>query len=290
MNAVEIVKTEFKNFLELFNKAIFEVNDAKITLGTIFISIAIIFISIKLASFTAKIVNRTLASREVEPGVRDSLTKFLRYILIIVGVLFALDNLGISIKSLAAFGAVLMVGIGFGLQDVAKNFISGIILLIERPVKVGDVIDVGDYTGRVIDIRVRSTLLKTRDEVTVIIPNAMLISEEVVNQSYSAQITRQHIRLGVAYGSDLKLVEKVLISCAMEHDKVLKDPPPIAVFEDFGDSSLKFDLRFWVSDIWSMERIASDIRYAIDKKFRESEISVPFPQMVVHTSAPQTEN
>jgi small-conductance mechanosensitive channel len=218
----------------------------------------------------------------VDSGVRDSVEKFVRYGILAFGFLFALDNLGISISSLAAIGAILMVGIGFGLQNITQNFISGIILLLERPIKVGDIVTVGSFSGRVVDIRVRSTIIQTRDDISIIVPNSKLVSEEVINDSYSGQKIRRHVKVGAAYGSDVKTVKRLLTEAAMEHESVLKDPPPSVVFEDFGESSLDFDLRFWCSNIWQMEVISSDLRTAIEEKFRAANIQIPFPQRDLH--------
>lgn len=190
--------------------------------------------------------------------------------------------MGVSISSLAAVGAVLMVGIGFGLQNLTQNFISGIILLVERPIKVGDIIKVGTTSGKVVDIRVRSTVVQTRDDVTIIVPNSKFISEEVVNDSYSGKVIRQHLRVGVGYGSDVDKVQHLLCEAAMKHPKVLHEPKPKALFEDFGDSSLNFDLRFWSSEIWLIETVTSEIRKSILNEFRKENIEIPFPQRDVH--------
>ncbi len=282
MDEMDKLVNRFNDFLTVLGKPIFQVSGNKISILSVISSLIVVYVSLKLANFFGKLVNRFLLNNHVDSGVRDSIEKFSRYLLTALGILFALDNLGISISSLAAVGAVLMVGIGFGLQNIAQNFISGIIILIERPVKVGDIIRVGNASGRIIDIRVRSTVVQTRDEVTIIVPNSKLISEEVINDSYSGQKIRLHVRVGVAYGSNVKQVKEILMKAALGHEKVVQNPPPVALFEDFGDSSLKFDLRFWCSDIWKMETISSDIRTEIDTLFREAKIEIPFPRFDVN--------
>lgn len=282
MEELNTIMTRFNEFVDILGRPIFHISGNKISILSFITSIIVIFIAFKMAKFLGKLSNRFLMSRTVDSGVRDSIEKFVRYALTAIGILFALDNLGISISSLAAVGAVLMVGIGFGLQNITQNFISGIIILIERPIKVGDIIRVGNSSGRIIDIRVRSTVIQTRDEVTIIVPNSKLISEEVINDSYSGQKIRQHIRVGVAYGSDVKQVKGILQKAALSHEKVIRDPPPVSIFEDFGESSLNFDLRFWCSDIWKMEQISSDIRTEIDVLFREAKVEIPFPQRDIH--------
>lgn len=265
-------------FIRLMTTPIFSISNSKISLSSMIFSIVIIFISVKIAKYAGRILNRALTERNVDSGVRDSLEKFFRYTLIVIGILFSMDNLGISINSLAAVGAVLMVGIGFGLQNIAQNFISGLILLIERPIKVGDIVNVGNTSGRILDIRVRSTVIQTRDNATIIVPNSKFVSEEVTNESYLGEKIRYHIGVGVAYGSDIEKVKAALCNAAGSDDRVLKDPPPRALLVEFGDSAINFDLRFWSEDIWHIEQVSSDIRCTIGKLFKDELIDIPFPQ------------
>jgi small-conductance mechanosensitive channel len=269
---------QFKSVLSLLREPIFQINNSKISLSSILISILIVLATFYVAKRASRLLSHALKNKGVDSGVQDSIQKFSYYLMVALGILFSLDNLGVSINSLAAIGAVLMVGIGFGLQNIAQNFISGIIILIERPIKVGDIIRVGNSTGRVIDIRVRSSIIQTRDEVSIIVPNSKLISEEVISDSFSGQRIRQHVRVGVAYGTDVEKVKTVLCLAAQGHDKVLKDPAPNAIFENFGESSLDFDLLFWCTDIWGMEQTSSDIRCRITALFKENNIEIPFPQ------------
>jgi small-conductance mechanosensitive channel len=279
---LEWLKHEFAPIFNLLDAPIIHLNNGKFSLSGLLLSVLIIWGSIKIAKSVGKMTNSALEKKDVDSGIRDSLERFVRYLIIAMGVLFSLDNLGFSISSLAGLGAVLMVGIGFGLQNIAQNFISGIIILIERPIKVGDIIQVGSSSGRVLDIRVRSTIIQTRDEVSIIVPNSKLISEEVVNDSYASQKIRQHIKIGVAYGTEVALVQKTLSLAALSHSQVLKDPPPRVIFTSFGESSLDFDLRFWCSDIWEVDLICSEIRCEIDRLFRIEKIQIPFPQRDLH--------
>lgn len=273
---------KIKSFIEILNTPLFKLHGSSISITSFVLSLLIFFISFKLSSFLGRVVNRALMKKAVDSGIRDSLERFTRYLFVTVGTLFSLDILGFSISSLAALGAVLMVGVGFGLQNITQNFISGIILLIERPVKVGDIIRVGDAIGKVVDIRVRSTVILTRDDISVIIPNSKLISEEVVNDSFSGNKIRQHVKVGVAYGSDLEKVKSILLEVAKKHDKVRSTPDPLVVFENFGDSSLDFDLRFWTDDLWGVDQTASQLRFMIYQEFNLKNISIPFPQRDIH--------
>jgi len=278
----ENLQEQLKKIWNLLREPIFNTSGAKISASNILISLLVIFITVFAAKHIGSAINGALRRRNVDSGVRDSLEKFFRYLLIAVGVLFSLDNLGVSINSLAAVGAVLMVGIGFGLQNITQNFISGIIILIERPIKVGDIIRVGTSTGRVSDIRVRSTIIQTRDDIAIIIPNSKILSEEVINECFTSPYIRQHVRVGVAYGSDTAKVISILETAARGHEKVMPEPSPRALLEDFGDSSLNFDLRFWCADIWTIESISSEIRLEIDRAFREDGVEIPFPQRDLH--------
>ncbi len=268
----------FEDFLKLMTTPIFTVSGSKVSLSSLVFSLVIVFLSVKLAKYAGRLLNRTLTERNVDSGVRDSLEKFFRYTLILIGILFAMDNLGVSINSLAAVGAVLMVGIGFGLQNIAQNFISGLILLIERPIKVGDIVKVGSTSGKILDIRVRSTVIQTRDNSTIIVPNSKFVSEEVMNESYLGEKIRYHIGVGVAYGSDIVKVQQTLCKAAASDDRVLKDPPPRALLVAFADSSINFDLLFWSEDIWQIELVSSDIRCTIAELFKNEAIDIPFPQ------------
>ncbi|CAN5409854.1 mechanosensitive ion channel [soil metagenome] len=275
---IKTVGQYFKDAWEVLTLPLFHVNNAKISISSLLISGLTIVLTIFVARVLGRAINRGLSHRGVDSGVRDSIEKFSKYLLIAIGILFALENLGISISSLAAVGAVLMVGIGFGLQNITQNFISGIIILIERPIKVGDLIHVGSSSGRVMDIRVRSTIIQTFDDVTIIVPNSKLLSEELINDSFSGQRIRKHVKIGVAYGSDIEKVKALLRESASHHPKVLSEPAPNVLFANFGDSSLDFDLRFWCADLLDMDLTASDIRSNIDRLFRENKIEIPFPQ------------
>lgn len=277
---------EINNYLlsmwHILNEPLIQIHNSQISIMSILLSILVIFFTFVIAKYSGNILSKTLVNKGVDYSVRNSIEKFTRYTIIVLGIVFALDNLGVSLSSIAALSAVLMVGIGFGLQNITQNFISGIVVLIERPIKLGDIIRVGSTSGKIIDIRVRSTIVRTRDDVTIIVPNSKFLSEEVFNESYTGQQIRQHIRIGVAYGSDVAHVKELLCQAAVNHPKVLPDPGPRAIFLDFGDSALVFDLRFWCSEIWDMDQTTSDIRCEIDKVFKSHNIIIPFPQSDVY--------
>lgn len=259
-----------------------EMGDAKISLWSLIVSTAIILVAIRLSKILSHWVRKILESKAVDSGVQDSIGRFISIGVMALGVIMAMDVMGISLSSLAALGAVLMVGIGFGLQNITQNFISGLIILIERPVKIGDVVKLGFTSGKVVEIRVRSTVIQTRDDVSIIVPNSKIIAEEVINESFPSSRIRLHVAVGVAYGSDLATVQKVLLEAAKNHRLVLPEPSPVAVFQSFSDSSLDFDLRFWTEELWDSDLVASEVRLKIDSLFREHQIQIPFPQRDVH--------
>jgi small-conductance mechanosensitive channel len=193
--------------------------------------------------------------------------------------------MGVDTSAIMAGGAVLLVGIGFGLQKLAENFISGLLLLIERPVRKGDFIDVGGVLGTVEDIGLRATHVLSRDGVTVIVPNANLISGTVINHTVPTADRRIWIKVGVAYGTDLDLAVRVLDDVALADANVSRQPAPEVRCQNFGDSSIELALVAWIPEAKDDLVISSRLRFAIEKAFREHKIEMPFPQRVIHTKA-----
>ncbi|MFT6633792.1 MAG: small-conductance mechanosensitive channel [Bacteriovoracaceae bacterium] len=279
---IDSILVKVSELWALLKTPLFSIEGANISLTNMLLSIFIIISCIFIGKKLSKVTKFFLDSKGADSGVSDSISKFVRIIIVLIGVLLAIKTLGFSLQSLAALSAVLMVGIGFGLQNIAQNFISGLILLVERPIKVGDIIQIGSTTGRVLEIRVRSTIVQTRDDISIIVPNSKLISEEVTNESFSGSNIRLSITVGVAYGSDLELVKKILKKAADGHPEKLEFPKSDVIFKSFGDSSLDFELRFWTKQIWEQRRMRSDIRFEIAKLFEENNIQIPFPQRDLH--------
>ncbi len=272
-----------KKILEVFTYPLIDSGEFKLSMGSISFGVLLFIFFIYCSKLAEKGLRKFFSRKNrIDPGVRDSLIKFSRYLIIASGALITLDTLGINLKSLAAIGAVLMVGVGFGLQNIAQNFISGLIILIERPIKIGDLVQVKGVDGKVASIGMRSTQVVTRDDVTIIVPNSQFISEQVMNDSFTGENIRLKVKVGVAYGSDVELVQKTLNEVCKNHPKVLDDIPPKVFFSDFGDSSLDFTVTFWVKDTWGRFIIESDIRFGIDKAFRALGVTIPFPQRDVH--------
>jgi small-conductance mechanosensitive channel len=191
--------------------------------------------------------------------------------------------MGFELKNITIIGGALGVGIGFGMQAIVNNFVSGLILLFERPIKVGDVIQLGDgQRGRVTNLGLRATTVQTFDKAEVVVPNGDLIASQVTNWTLGDRSMRLIIPVGVAYGSDVEAVIRVLMTVAEENERVLKEPKPMALFLNFGDSSLDFELRVWIADFNDRRIIQSDLIRQIDRCFREEEIEIPFPQRDLH--------
>jgi small-conductance mechanosensitive channel len=226
---------------------------------------------------------RVMNYAQVEKGVRNTVYSITGYIGYIIAVLTALSTLGINMANLAIVAGALSVGIGFGLQAIFNNFVSGLILLLERPVRVGDWIVVGALEGTVSKIRVRSTEITTFQNASVIIPNSMLITDTVTNWTLNDAMGRIEIRVGVAYDSDVQLVRKLMLKAAQDHSEVRKRPEIKVFFMDFADSSLQFELRCFVKNIDSRLSVMSDLRFRINDAFAKNNIVIPYPQRVVHT-------
>lgn len=225
---------------------------------------------------------KVFARYNIKEGIQESISRLIHYVFIILGLLITLDYLGINMTTLATLSAVLMVGIGFGLQNITSNFISGLILLFERPIQAGDFIEVSNIFGKVSAINARSTTVTTIDNITMIVPNSQFISESLTNWSYKDPRIRLHIRVGVSYGADIDLVRDTLLAVGRAHSEVLKKPEPIVYFNEFGDSSLNFDLIVWTDKPLQQFKIRSDLNFATVHAFREKGIEIPFPQRDLH--------
>jgi small-conductance mechanosensitive channel len=265
-----------------FDSALFVIGGTAVTLASIVSFVIFITLAFLASALLRRGLQRVYSRRGLEEGVQYALNRLLHYAVIAVGIFLALDNLGISITALAGLGAILAVGIGFGLQNIAQNFVSGLILLLERPVKKGDFVVVGDTRGTIREIRARATVVTTLDNVDILVPNGQLITETVTNQTFDNRDLRLRVSVGVAYGSDTDLVRRTLERVAGEHSLVRDAPAPSVQFTDFGDSSLDFTLLCWISEPVLQVRVASDLRFAIDRAFREAEIEIPFPQRDLH--------
>jgi small-conductance mechanosensitive channel len=220
--------------------------------------------------------------RGVERGARISIARLIHYAILLVGFLLALTTLGVNFTNITIIGGALGVGIGFGLQTIVNNFVSGLILLFERPVRVGDYIEVEGLWAEIRNIGLRATVVQTFDRADMVIPNSELISNRVTNWTRTNRIVRVRIPVGVAYGSDLALVMKILLECAQENPSVMSSPTPQALFMGFGDSSLNFEIRLFTPDVDHKFVLQSELLLDIDRQFRLNGVEIPFPQRDLH--------
>lgn len=261
----------------------FKIGGIEISLLAIVLGIAVFFASLTLVRIVRKhLAENVLPKIDMDDGVKHSVVSGISFIGFIISVLLAITSIGVDLTNLAFIAGALSVGIGFGLQDVIKNLVAGIIILLERPFKVGDWVVLSGVEGTIKQINIRSTELLSFDKTSVIIPNATLISSAVTNKTHGDNMSRQSVAVGVAYGSDVEKVTKILLDCANEHKLVMKNPAPYVLFKDFGSSSLDFELRCYVKDILKGWVVPSELRYSINKRFIEEGIEIPFPQVVVH--------
>ena len=229
------------------------------------------------------VVQRVLQRTRLDPPVQYAIGKFAGYLFLAGGFYIALQVNGVDLSSLAVIAGAVGVGLGFGLQNLVQNFVSGLIILAERPISIGDRVEVGEVAGQITHISLRSTTIVTNDNISIIVPNAQFISEKVTNWSYGDPKVRIRLPIGVAYGSDIDKLRKVLLGVATAHPKVLKDPAPELFFAEFGDSSLNFELGVWTAEMTSKpRRFRSELNYALEKALRENGIEIPFPQRDLH--------
>jgi len=216
--------------------------------------------------------------RHIDQGSRFAINQLLKYLIYFIATIIAIEGMGIDMTLILGGAAALLVGVGLGLQQTFNDFFSGLVLLFERSVSVGDVMNVGGEIGTVKKIGLRSSIIETRSNVSIIVPNSKLVNESVKNWTHFVEYVRFDVSVGVAYGSDTKLVKKILLIAANEHHQVLDYPVPFVRFGNFGDSSLDFKVYFFTNRYLIIEDINSDIRFRIDQLFREHGISIPFPQ------------
>lgn len=254
-----------------------------VSLAALMLSIVIVVVTVAAAKRLPSFVEIVILERlPLDRGVRFAITTICRYVITIIGFVFALGNIGIGWSHIQLIAAGMTVGLGFGLQEIFANFISGLILLFEQPMRVGDTVTVGDISGTVTRIHIRATTITDWDRKELIVPNKEFITGRLVNWSLSDSILRLVIPVGIAYGSDTALVEKTLLEVATANGSVLRDPVPSVLFKDFGGSSLDFELRVFIPSIEHYIPVMHKLHMAIDNAFRERDIEISFPQRDVH--------
>ncbi len=278
-----IDRTLFDYAYSLVFKPFITIGSTPVSVTSILLLVIIISLSLIFSRYLLKILNHDIYPRAgIDIGLRNVIDTFLKYFIIGTGVIIGLQVNGINLSVFATIGAALMVGIGFGLQNIASNFISGIVILVERHIKVGDYIEVNNIYGSIEQIKARSTHIKTRDNIIIIVPNSKFISENVINWSHNDIKTMIKAPIGVSYGSDVKKVRDILLRIASDHEKILNEPEPEVLLEKFDNSSINMSLEMWTNDPKHRFEIISDINFEIVSRFRENGVVIPFPQMDVH--------
>jgi small-conductance mechanosensitive channel len=255
-----------------------------LSLVQIFLLIALLVAVFWISSRTKRFLfNRFLAKSGLDRSLQYAIAQIVSNVVLIIGIFIVLDNAGIHLGALTVFAGAVGVGVGFGLQNIASNFISGLVILAERPITVGDRVEVAGVIGQVQHIRARSTVIVTNDNITMIVPNTKFIDSPVTNWTYGDPRVRFRVPVGVAYGSNVNKVREALLAAAEENANTLKDPAPSVFLEKFGENSIDFELVVWSSEMsYRPRRYRSDLNFAMEQKLREAGIEIAFPQRDLH--------
>ena len=269
-----------KNISDFLNYTLNFSEEIQISIKAILVVIVILFLTSIVLKLARKVITRKLPKEDEAKFI--SLFSYGKWIVYVVIVLMTFHNIGIPVTPIFAASAALLVGVGLALETFFQDIISGVFILMDQSVHVGDIIELNGKVGRVEEIKLRTTRAVTIDNKVLIIPNHLYLTNSLYNWTANGTETRESVEVGVAYGSDVQLVKKLLLEAANGHPKVLELPEPSVQFTDFGDSSLNFKVVFTLNDSFNARIPKSDIRFEIDRLFRENHITIPFPQRDVH--------
>lgn len=271
---------------EINNYEIFQVGSFKLLAGNLMVAI-IVALSTWLFVMVLRraILQPRFIMDKINAKRRSSIFLIAKYFIWVISLVVILEIIGIKITVIVVGSTALLVGLGLGLQTIFKDLVSGLFLLFEGTIKIGDIIEADGVIGRVVEINLRSTELLTRDDMTIIVPNSRFVTEKVVNWSHNFERVRFKVEVGVSYGSDVEEVIKVLQESMSSTKEILNDPIPFVRFIDFGESALKFEMIFWSAEPFWIENVKSDLRRTVYKKLKEKGIVIPFPQRVVHVKS-----
>lgn len=267
-----------------WNIELFQIGSSPFTTRTLVLLIFSLYLLFYLSSKIKKLMVKKVFPRYgLDIGVSQAIATIIRYIILILGLFIIFQTTGIDLSAIGLLIGALGVGIGFGLQSITNNFISGIIILFERPVKVGDRIELDDLSGNIVDISARATTVLTNDNIAVIVPNSDFINMRVINWSHNDKNVRLRFPVGVSYKENPETIKKLLLEVAYSNSGVLNTPEPDVLFDSYGDSSLNFNLSVWTQDYFDRPNILkSELYYAIFRKFKENNIEIPFSQRDIH--------
>ena len=276
---------------ELLTEPLAKIGDTPVSISTVITIVVIIVGTFIAARLIQAAIRRTFAKRGVErSGAAGLAGRLLYYVTMVTGVAIALQTAGIKLGALFAAGAVFAVGIGFAMQNIVQNFVSGVILLVERSIKPGDIIEVSDMLVRVKDMGIRTTLVRTMDDEDMVVPNATLVQSTVKNFTLHDTHYRLRVVVGVTYDSDMALVRRTLETVAQELEWRVRDAEPLVLMHDFGSSSVDWEVSVWTDDPWRHRRQRSRLREDIWNAFKKEEIVIAFPQLDVHFDPPVTDS
>ena len=266
---------------------IIRIGNVDVTLFLIIVAVLIISLASRFSKISTNVILPGIYNRyHLDKGMRFTLDRIVHYTIMIIAIVVSLTTVGINLSALTVFAGIISVGIGFGLQNIANNFISGIILLFERPIKVGDRVIIDQISGEVEKINMRATIIKTGNNEHIIVPNSYFLQQKVINRSFDDPRIRMVIPIGVAYGTDVEKVRELLLEAALEEYQVspglLLEPAPFVNFVGFGDSALNFELLVWIENPDQIGVIKSNLNFRINRIFTEYQIDIPYPQMDLH--------
>ena len=265
---------------EILNYKLIDTDNVQISVSTFVILFIVLFITAVLLRFVRVFATRKLPLEDKNKFI--SFFQFVRYIVFAFAIIITLHSTGVNMSFLLTASAALLVGLGFALQQLFQDIISGILIIIDQSLHVGDIVEVDGRDGKVLEIKLRTTRVVTRNNRVMVIPNHKFMLDTLFNWTQNSFTNREQVNVGVAYGSDVQMVKMILLQCAKESTDVLQDPKPIVLFEDFADSSLNFSLYFYVANGMNSPSIQSDLRFRIDSAFKANKISIPFPQRDIH--------
>ena len=270
----------WENTKEFLSLHIDFTKDISISIFDMLVVITAIVITTVVLKIFLRIITRNLP--DADKGKFNVVYGYFRWLIYIIILLITLHSVGVNVTAVFAASAALLIGVGLALQTLFQDIISGVFILIDQSVHVGDIIEIEGKVGRVEEIKLRTTRAVTIDNKVLVIPNHLYLTNSLYNWTQNGTLTRESVDVGVAYGSDVQLVRKLLLQAASTHPDVISEPEPIVLFRDFGDSALNFRLVFTLNDSFKASFPKSDIRFEIDRLFRENNITIPFPQRDVH--------
>ena len=274
----------FEHLILLWNHKL-SLGGIQLSLGSLFVALTLLLFSTRLSRFVTRQIDKRILQKFVpDQGTQATYHTLVFYVLLAICVSISLGVAGIPLTVFTVFGGAIAIGVGFGSQNIMNNFISGIILFLEKPVRVGDLVEIDTATGTVLSIGPRSTKIRNAEGKVFIIPNSFFVERSVLNWSFSGHKIKNQINFGVDYKSDIELVEKLVLSIVKNEDGVLQTDDPFVIFDNFNSSLLDFQVHFWCDLRYkkSGPQIKSNIRFKINKAFKENNISMPFPQQDVH--------